>query len=109
MKLELKAGDSLNIPEGCKAVIKGNVVVFERLFQDGDILAHADCSNYPCPFIYKGTDASGLYQFYVGVNCVDEISLSDDADIRWGNGALRYATEEEKRLLFDKMKKQQSV
>lgn len=108
MEVKLKAGDSLNIPEGCKAVIKGNVVVFEKeqKFKDGDILAHADYSNYPCPFIYKGTDAGGLYLFYVGVNCVDEISLSDDADIKWGNGALRYATDEEKQLLFDKMKEQ---
>lgn len=30
MEVTLKAGDSLNIPEGCKAVIKDNVVVFEK-------------------------------------------------------------------------------
>ena len=28
IEVTLKAGDSLNIPEGCKAVVKGNVVVF---------------------------------------------------------------------------------
>ena len=41
MKVELKAGDSLQIPEGCKVVIKDNVVVFEKEqedFKDGDIL-----------------------------------------------------------------------
>jgi hypothetical protein len=27
MEVKLKAGDSLNIPEGCKAVIKDDVVV----------------------------------------------------------------------------------
>ena len=30
MEVILKAGDSLNIPEGCKAVIKDNVVVIEK-------------------------------------------------------------------------------
>lgn len=30
MEVKLKAGDSLNIPEGCKAVIKDDVVVFEK-------------------------------------------------------------------------------
>ena len=34
MELTLKAGDSLNIPEGCKAVIKDNVVVFEEEAKD---------------------------------------------------------------------------
>lgn len=45
MEVTLKAGDSLNIPEGCKAVIKDNVIVFEREekeevreFKDGDVL-----------------------------------------------------------------------
>lgn len=108
MKVELQCGDTITIPKGCKAIVKDGSVVFEReeKFKDGDILAHADYSNYPCPFIYKGTDARGLYQFYVGVNSVDEIVLPDDVDKRWGNGALRYATDEEKQFLFDKMKEQ---
>ena len=108
MKVDFQCGDTITIPEGCKAVIKDRSVVFEKeqKFKDGDILAHADYSNYPCPFIYKGTDVRGLYQFYVGVNNVDEIYLSDDVEKRWGNGALRYATDEEKQLLFDKMKEQ---
>lgn len=108
MKVELQCGDTITIPEGCKATVKDGSVVFEKeqKFKDGDILAHEDCSNYPCPFIYKGTDATGLYQFYVGVNCLDEIYLSDDVGTRWGNGTLRYATDEEKQTLFDKMKEQ---
>lgn len=108
MKVDFQCGDTITIPEGCKAIVKDGSVVFEReqKFKDGDILAHADYSNYPCPFIYKGTDAMGLHQFYVGVNCVDEIYLPDDVEERWGNKVLRYATEEEKQLLFDKMKEQ---
>lgn len=47
MEITLKAGDSLQIPEGCKAVINDNVVVFEeekkeeaktQEFKDGDVL-----------------------------------------------------------------------
>ena len=38
MEVKLKAGDSLNIPEGCKEVIKDNVVVFEKEFEEGDVL-----------------------------------------------------------------------
>lgn len=101
MEVKLQSGDAIAIPEGCKAVVKDGSVVFEKeqKIKDGDILAYADYSN-------KGTDAMGLYLFYVGVNCVEEISLPDDVDKRWGNGTLRYATEEEKQLLFDMMREQ---
>ena len=41
MEVKMNIGDSINIPEDCKAVIKDNKVVFEELqgvFKDGDIL-----------------------------------------------------------------------
>ena len=108
MEIKLKAGDSLNIPEGCKAVIKDNVVVFEKEqeFKNGDILAHLNYLNYRCPFIYKGTDKNGFHKYYIGLDVLNCISLPNCTDARWGNGTLRYATEEEKQLLFDKMKEQ---
>lgn len=108
MEIKLKAGDSLNIPEGCKAVIKDNVVVFEKeeKFKDGDILAHLNYLNYCCPFIYKNTDENGFHKYYIGLDVLSSITLPNCTDARWGNGALRYATEEEKQLLFDKMKEQ---
>lgn len=107
MKVELQCGDTITIPEGCKATIKDGSVVFEReqKFKDGDILALTDYTNYSCPFIYKGTGIKGFHQFYVGVNCVGRIVISDGGKI-WGAGTLRYATDEEKQLLFDKMKEQ---
>lgn len=108
MEVKLKAGDSLNIPEGCKAVIKDNVVVFEKEqeFKDGDILAHLNYLNYRCPFIYKGTDKNGFHKYYIGLDVLNSITLPNCTDARWGNGTLRHATEEEKKLLFDKMKEQ---
>ena len=108
MKVEFKCGDTIAIPEGCKATIKDGCVVIEKAqeFKDGDILTHIDYQNYPCPFIYKGTDERGFYLFYAGIDCIDEIYLSNEEYNTWGNGALRYATEEEKQQLFDKMKEQ---
>ena len=108
MKVELQCGDTIAIPEGCKAVIKGGKVVFEKeqTFKDGDILTTAYPLYPDCPFIYKGTDEDNFHQFYIGVDCSGCIIISDYEDKRWGNGTLRYATEEEKQLLFDKMKEQ---
>lgn len=108
MKVDFQCGDTITIPEGCKAIVKDGSVVFEReeKFKDGDILAGISHLGYHCPFIYKDTDERGFHKFYVGVNCVKEICLSDDVEKRWGNATLRYATDEEKQILFDKMKEQ---
>ena len=45
MKVELQCGDTIAIPEGCKAIVKDGSVVFEkedkeevREFKDGDVL-----------------------------------------------------------------------
>ena len=106
MKVELQCGDTIAIPEGCRAVVKDGSIVFEKEqeFKDGDILTHMDYKNHPFPFIYKGTDERGFYLFYAGIDCTNEIYLPDGEYTTWGSGTLRYATEEEKQLLFDKMK-----
>ena len=112
MKVELQCGDTIAIPDGCKATIKDGSVVIEKEeqkeqeFKDGDVLAYKNSSSNTFPFIYKDTDEDGFYIFYVGVDCSENIQLLDDADDRWGNAPLRHATEEEKQLLFDKMKEQ---
>lgn len=108
MKVELQCGDTITIPEGCKAIVKDGSVIFEKIqeFKDGDILTYANYSDYRCPFIYKNTDTRGRHQFYVGVNRAGRIILSDNAEKRWGDGVLQHATEEEKQILFDKMKEQ---
>ncbi len=102
MEVTLKAGDSLNIPEGCKAVIKDNVVVFEKEekedmqdFKDGDVL-HSIYDSVVLIFNYY-TDSIYFSSHY---NC------SGVGNNMWRIGCFRHATEEEKQLLFDKMKEQ---
>lgn len=108
MEVKLKAGDSLNIPEGCKAVIKDDVVVFEKEqeFKDGDILVPVRNGKRENAFIYKGTDKGGFHSYYVGMDEGKWLYISKSSTRRWCNTNLSYATEEEKQLLFDKMKEQ---
>jgi hypothetical protein len=102
MEVKLKVGDSLNIPEGCKAVIKNNVVVFEkeekeeeREFQDGDVL-RSICDHEVLIF-KKSTDSEYFSSYY---------NYSGKDNNMWLIDAFRHATDEEKQLLFDKMKEQ---
>lgn len=107
MEVKFKAGDSLNIPEGCKAVIKDGSVVFEKEeFKDGDILVTIKDNKRRNAFIYKNTDLNGFHSYYVGINADGLLSVNDSSNSRWGCYDLSYATEEEKQLLFDKMKEQ---
>lgn len=108
MKIEFKEGDTITIPKGCKAIVKDGSVIFEKIqeFKDGDILACKDSTNITCPFIYKNTDEAGFHLFYIGLNCDGFLENADSINSRWGDNTLRLATEEEKQLLFDKMKGQ---
>lgn len=111
MKIELQCGDSITIPKGCKAVIKYGCVVFEKEekvqdFKDGDVLVVVVNGKRHNAFIYKGSDVLGFHLFYAGINADGNLLINDSSNGRWGNEILSYATEEEKQLLFDKMKEQ---
>lgn len=100
MKVEFKQGDTITIPEGCKAVIKDNVVVFEREekvqeFKEGDVLhsVHADIT-----LIFEKYSTS--YSF------TSHYSTLNAAGFDWAVKSFRHATKEEKSELFDKMKEQ---
>lgn len=108
MKVELQAGDTIAIPDGCKATIKDGVIIFEEeeKFKDGDILvSFVDEERYNA-FIYKDTDKNGFHSYYVGVDACKQLTISTSPSNRWCNSNLSYATEDEKQLLFDKMKEQ---
>lgn len=109
--MKIQAGDSIAIPEGFKAIVRGRRVVFEKAeeevqeFKDGDILSSTDKYNSHCPFIYKKTDSKEFHHFYISIDILGDICFPNDMEIRRDDVTLRHATEEEKQLLFDTMKK----
>ena len=107
MKVELQNGDRITIPEGCKAQINGNEVVVEKEekskdFSKGDILV----SLYNEIILVDDYDIVGghLYSF-VHIDRLGD--LCRGPYFRWNEcHDWRLATDEEKQLLFDKMKEQ---
>lgn len=111
MEVKFNAGDMCAIPDGCKATIKDGVIIFEKEeivqdFKDGDILVTTIGKKRRNAFIYKGTDKNGFHSYYAGINADGLLSVNDSSNSRWGCYDLSYATEEEKQLLFKKMKEQ---
>jgi len=97
MKVELQCGDTITIPEGCKAQINGNEVVIEKEgmeFKDGDILT-SKMGTIP---IFKEDESCGQF--------TSHYNTADFANSFWSISSFRHATDEEKQLLFDKMKEQ---
>lgn len=97
MKVELQAGDSITIPQGCKAVIKEGEVVFEKRvsgFKDGDIVI----SDIGTICIFKENSIYDRFTSYYNT-----IHSNNE---NWSKRAFHYASEEEKQLLFNKMKDQ---
>ena len=107
MKVGLQNGDRITIPEGCKAQINGNEVVVEKEekskdFSKGDILV----SLYNEIILVDDYDIVGghLYSF-VHIDRLGD--LCRGPYFRWNEcHDWRLATDEEKQLLFDKMKEQ---
>lgn len=106
MKVELQNGDRITIPEGCKAQINGNEVVVKeeksKDFNRGDILV--SLSNEIIlvdDYDFKG---GHLYSF---VHVDRSGQLSKEPYFQWNEWHdWRLAADEEKQLLFDKMKEQ---
>lgn len=118
MEVILKAGDSLNIPEGCKAVIKDNVVVIEKEkkeeaktqdFKDGDVLTSR--FDNKVVFIFKEDELkqkdnrNGYYVCHTADYVID-VPTKDSLFFCGHKKDVRLATEKEKQLLFAKMKEQ---
>ena len=113
MKVKLKCGDSITIPKGCKAIVKGKSVVFEKEekekvqeFKDGDIVILCGRTiKDRHPFIFEREDDGGKKKFYIGIDFANVLRTFCD-DEYYGTRRLHHATEEEKQTLFDKMKEQ---
>ena len=110
MEIKLQCGDTINIPEGCKATIKNGSVVFEKEeqkdknFKDGDVVVPVLDGHRVYAFIYKSTDTEGFHSFYVGLDTCGKLIISESPDVRWCDNDLSHATKEEKDVLFYSMK-----
>ena len=95
MEVKFNAGDMCAIPDGCKATIKDGIVIFEKDFEDGDVLhsLHDDLM-----LIYKEGSSSESFSSH--------FNTAHNYNSGWNIHSFRHATEEEKQLLFDKMKEQ---
>lgn len=114
MIVVFQCGDSITIPEGCKAIVKDGSVVFEKEeeeevqeFKDGDVLVDDFKSSY-FPYkiilIYKGTKTEdGCYKYYINRSQTGLLSENSSCS-NFSNSRVRHATEEEKKELFDLMK-----
>lgn len=112
MKVELQCGDTITIPEGCKAIVKDGSVVFEKEevqeFKDGDVLTSV--FNNKVVFIFKEDelkqkDNKNGYYVCLTADYVIDVSTKDSLSFCGYKKEARLATDEEKQLLFDKMKK----
>lgn len=105
MKVKLECGDSITIPKGCKAIVKDGSVVFEREkeeFKRGDVIVSK--MNEILLVDVHSFENCRLRSF---VHIQQDGMLSDSSYSLWNeNHTWRLATEEEKQLLFDKMKEQ---
>ena len=123
MEIKLQCGDTITIPDGCKAIIKDWSVVFEKEekeeaktqdFKDGDVLT--SLFDNKVVFIFKEDESKQKYNkngYYVchiyvsdSAGYAIEVPTKDSLSFCGYKDDVRLATNEEKQLLFDKMKEQ---
>lgn len=123
MSTKFKSGDSINIPEGCKAVIEDGKVIFQTEFKDSDYVPKRGdivVCTYQEPYsAYKETVTAictGHRSEYGRYDCF--VIYEHGGIIKRNKGIpvvrkhdeyqskIRLATDEEKEILFDKMKEQ---
>lgn len=98
MEIKLNVGDKINIPTGCKAVIKDGVITFEKEqeeFKDGDIL-HSKLTASVVIFKNYGDNSMDSFRIHY--------SNRNGGDLSWVTSSFRPATEEEKQAFFDDLK-----
>ena len=100
MELKLNSGDTITIPDGCRAVIKDKIITVEKAvqeFNDGDVLC---CKYHEKNYyaIYKCKINNSVAYFYIFYNSSYYIFHYDDVFLIEG---FTLATEEEKQMLLD--------
>ena len=103
MEIKFKQGDRITIPEGCKATIDGNEVVIEKereKFKRGDVITSLKGEIL---LVNVHDHDSRLLRSFVHIEENKEFYQSPY--LLWNEShPWRLATDEEKQLLFDKMK-----
>ena len=111
MKVEIQCGDTITIPDGCKAIVKDGSVVFEKVqdFKDGDVLTSV--FNNKIVFIFKEDELkqkdnkNGYYVCHTAGYVID-VSTKNSLSFCGYKKDARLASDEEKQFLFNKMKEQ---
>ena len=103
MELKLNSGDTITIPDDCKAVIKDKIITVEKAvqdFKDGDFVSLSNLSG-KFLIIYKNKRGlSNAYYHVATYNCYCESCVVYYNDWCF-YGEVSIATEEEKQLLLD--------
>lgn len=102
MELKLNSGDTITIPDGCRAVIKDKIITVEKEvqeFEDGDFVYSI---NNVCEFtmIYKSKKECSYANYHASIYMGQRENLVSYNDWCVCYDA-RLATEEEKQLLLD--------
>lgn len=99
MEIKLNAGDKINIPENCKAIIEDDLIVIEKReqteFKDGDIL-HSKLTASVVIFKNYGDNSMDSFRIHY--------SNRNGGDLSWVTSSFRHATKEEKEAFFDDLK-----
>lgn len=108
MKIEFNAGDMCAIPDGCKATIKDGVIIFEKEeskeqeFKRGDVIVS---KMNEILLVDVHCFENRILRSFVHIQ-QDGIFFNSSYSLWNERHTWRLATEEEKQLLFDKMKEQ---
>lgn len=108
MKIEFKAGDTITFPEGCRATIKDGVIIFEKEeskeqeFKRGDVIVS---KMNEILLVDVHCFENRILRSFVHIQ-QDGIFFNSSYSLWNERHTWRLATEEEKQLLFDKMKEQ---
>ena len=104
MELKLNSGDTITIPDGCRAVIKDKIITVEKEvqeFKDGDFVTLNNVGvKFLIIFIYKskrGCSSTYYHAATYNVYCDNHVSYNDWCVC----DEARIATEEEKQFLLD--------
>ena len=108
MEVKFNAGDMCAIPDGCKATIKDGVIIFEKEeskeqeFKRGDVIVS---KINEILLVDVHCFENRILRSFVHIQ-QDGIFINSSYSLWNERHTWRHATEEEKQLLFDKMKEQ---